>query len=168
MSKLFYQYVDTTLLTGALAATTVLGTDTVIDSSRSRGFRITKAEIHAIASYSGGADDQEGPIYWGFAHALSDAEIEEALKADPQRPDDIPAAEQSMRSIFPCGIIDFKDAGGKNVRITHEDGLMKKFNWSVPEGTDWRLWIYNMNAGALTTGSAIRVMQKIYGVWLDD
>ncbi len=153
-----------TLTLGTLATLDVISGITKIDGSRNQGFRVLKTLWTAIWGNSGAS---EGPIYFGLALNNSATEIEEALEADPQGPDDFPAVEQSMRPVWPLGL--FTDSG-TDIVTRINDGKVQEINlrWSFSEHSALSVWAMNLGGGTLTTGSFVTVTMKHFGVWLDD
>ncbi len=161
-SKLAIEYLVLQAAAGALAALDVINVGTQIDIGREQGKRITKMQI------SGGwhgATPGEGPVAWGFSTGLTAAEVEETLESDPQSSFDVPAQEETMRPVFPMGIIDMITADG-----VFNNGLPfdVNLNWSVREGAGLDVWFYNISGAVLTTGLTLAAVCKIFGVWLSD
>lgn len=122
-------------------------------------FRVVKAEgflsIDALPA-------NEGPVLVALADAeLSEAEIKECLEATPLDRNDNLALEQSHRPVFLLGSFFHTAAGqGENLKIE------KTIRWTFSGDDGFTLVAYNMDTGALTTGSAIRGIMKYYGVWV--
>ncbi len=167
MGKLTFVYdIQAAVALGSLASLDAVTTSSKIDSARERGFRITKTE-YFVDMYS--ADGEDGPLVYGLAVALNAAEVEEALEADPQSANDVPAQEQVQRPIFPLGIIPrthADDTASTNKRVPIQL-MTKSLNWSIPEGANLIWWFYNLG-GALAAGALGVIFAKHYGVWLND
>ncbi len=140
--------------------------DSKIDGSRKRGFRITKTEWYFEAT---GLHALAGPILFGWAVGLTAAEIEEALEADPQDPNNASATERVQRPVFPLGVIPrAQNTSESSVETPRIKPLMTMNpNWSIPEDVGFTWWIYNLG-GATDAGAGGSLFAKHYGVWLND
>lgn len=148
-------YIIQELGVAALAAGDVIAATTKIDASRLQGYRISKMEY---GLHFEGGDDADA-VWFGLATGLTAAEVEECLEADPQSPQDVPAAEQVKRFVFPLKLI---GAGSEPVNAT------KTLNWSIKEGQDLTIWAYNPTSAAISAGCVVQFVAKIYGKWLND
>ncbi len=175
MAKPVYIYDEAVTLTiGAMVANDVNIYETKIDSSRGNGFKLIKV---AVGGEYSGKQDGEGPLIFGAACNMSAAEIETALEEDPQDSSEATLRSQQawMKPLFFLtgdgigGAFGLGGAGGAGVAITGVVPMMEfPVNWSIREGQAFSWWLYNMQAGALTTGSKIILFAEYYGVWLND
>ncbi len=153
---------DTVILAlGALAAGDTISAITKIDGTRSQGFRILKTEVMISHKGLGGG---EGPVVVGLALNNNAAEIEEALEADPQGPQDVPAAEQTTRPVWPLAMITQTDLG----QVNNGMPIDKNLRWSFSEAQAMSVWGFNVDDSVLTTGGQVIFSMKHFGVWLRD
>ncbi len=162
---------DRSLALGTLGANTAILSNTLIDSGRENGFRVTHSKFHFSMTAK---TTTEGPIMVGCSVALTAAEIKAAIEADPQRSnaEDSRPPNTYIKTLFLMGVgqQEFPGSGGSGM------GFMKggidvsygKNGWSVPEGSGLAVWAYNMDSGALTTGCIIHWFAEHFGVWLRD
>ncbi len=161
---------DLTLALSTLGAATAIAQVSRIDSSRENGFRIAKLRIAALLE---GKTAAEGPLSWGISCNMSASDIGTAIKADPQAAVNQNAARGEGTWLKMLGLIAL---GATNAALTGTPGGDDKIamfdeyviNWSVPEGQNFQIWAFNMDTGALTTGSLITAAMEIFGVWLRD
>ncbi len=165
MSELAIQWQTGSLALVTLNASTALLEPTNVDASREQGFRVTKMET-AVAFT--GKTANEGPILWGLAFGQTAAEIEEAIESDPQgmfNEANQELQERQNRPVWPIGIINPLPVAGV---IDEGKMITLKPNWSAPEGGTMDFFAYNFGSGSLTTGTVIRYVYKLFGVWLKD
>ncbi len=113
-----------------------------------------------------GKIDGEGLFIVGFSHGLTAAEIEEALVADPQGENDIPAMEEANRPVYPQWIIG-KD-GVESFRDRHRQLERIRYPWKIiPEGVNLQIWIWAPSDN-LTTGMFVRTQHVWVTEWLRD
>ncbi len=103
----------------------------------------------------------EGPITVGYAHGdYTDTEIEEWYEGqnDILRGDKI-AAEISQRFIRRAGMF-----SGVAASETLNDGrsIKTRLNWVIAEGKTVRMWAYNGDVNALTTGTVLTCSGRMY------
>ena len=148
------------LALGALGAKDAISENLKQDAVRTRGFRFTRTEWFLNWNVEAAG---EGPILIGLCGpGISAAEVEEAIEADPQSPDDTIPAPQAMRPYWPLAIL-FPDTGGKSTI----QGVIN-INWAFPESEVMQIFAYNLGTGALTTGSQVDYFLKHFGAWLND
>lgn len=105
----------------------------------------------------------EGPLTVGLANSdLSVTEVKEAIQASPQSRSDIIARERARRPVRRVGIFNGATANeslndGKPIRTT-----LKMY---VAESDDLQMWIMNVSASPLTTGTIVQIFGTIYGEW---
>ncbi len=131
-----------------------------IDSTRDRGFRVLKME-GAVKIFN--LEDNEFLLFGVAAPNLADSEILEAILADPQSPDDRPASERAQRPVFPLAYLGGAPADGHAI-MPFEINL----RWSYPEGQIMNYFVFNIDDGATGLSMEITIMNKIFGVWLND
>ncbi len=146
---------------GTLAGDTTTAETSKIDSARENGFRILRTEWFLTLK---GSTPDEGPIEFGLSADVSATEIDECLTSDPQRPSQPGEIEESMRAVWPMGVLVESTEG--NGRIVQQG--VTKIGWSIREGTSLRWWFRNHSVNALTTGSTVKGLAKHFGVWLCD
>lgn len=156
---IYSETVDITLST--LAAKDVISAATKQDGSRAQGFRFLKSEVFVAANGLAAGEY----IMVGLSGPTMDAvEVEEAIEADPQSPDDRSPVEHAMRPYWPLCILGGEaNSGG----MTIWQGEWKP-RWSFTESVALSVWVYNLTTGALTTGCVVNVFMKHFGVWLND
>ncbi len=152
-------YDQVTISLGTLAAKDVIAG--AIHTSLENAFRILKTEY--FITWDGvTVADADGPILVGMsAGGLSAAEIEEAIEADPTGSFDRPAIEESNRPVWPVALLNQALEGG----MLQAKGSFNP-RWTMPETIGWSWWVYNLENAALTTGSAVIVFAKNFGVWV--
>ncbi len=170
MGKLDYIYEENaadTAIASQAAGTTVL-IATKIDGSRLRGFKVVKVNYNMGFA---GLDDPDGPIVWGLCTGVSAAEVTEAIAADPQSPDDVPASERTHRHVFPMGWMSqfapFQVENHTMSPLTPQWEFL--LNWSIKEGQTLN-WFFFVPTGGNTIGASAHVARfaKFTGVWLND
>ncbi len=153
-----YERISVNLL--ALASDTLVsGAGPILEQD----YRMSKAE--GVAMVDNLTNDQ-GPLMIGiYDGSYTDAEVVECLVARPAQDDDLPSIEHSMRrGVFPLTWIEGSD--------NHKFRLFStKINYRFkhdPEQIDagWRLFCFNADTAALTTGGIFRVHMKHWGVWI--
>ncbi len=165
MSDLAIQWSTGSLALATLAASTALLEPTKVDASREQGFRVTK--IETMVGFTGKTAG-EGPILWGLAFGQTAAEIEEAIEDDPQgmqNAANVELQEHQNRPVWPIGILDPAAVAGV---IDEGKVIVLRPNWSAPEGGTMDFFAYNFGSGTLTTGTVMRYVYKLFGVWLRD
>ncbi len=148
---------------GTLATLLVLKTSLKIDTGRENGVRLKKM---LMAMTFEGKTAGEGPLLYGLCLSdLSPTEIQEALNADPQKPDDVPASEQVMRKLMVIGVIPAAMTASTDPEVYRE----VRFPWKeIEEGSGLSWWVQNRDGGSLTTGTNVRFSSFAMGEWLDD
>ncbi len=156
------QYLITEVTLGALATLAVAGSATIIDASRLSGMRIKKAKYGVTFKNKTAG---EGPLLVGMASVdLSNAEIAEALVADPQSPRDAPANEQGNRQVFPLAIL---PAGLVDAEETQHLRTLR-YPWKrIMEGNGLKMFVFNMDTATLTTGCVVNFVVPVVGTWDD-
>ncbi len=146
----------------SLAAGGVNSIVTKIDAARNRGFRVLK--IEGFVAIKAGVVDEH--VVFGLAGPnLTNTEVKEALDADPQDPNDIPANEQAMRPVWPLTMLQ-GEAAQVAVRPT---AFSLNPRWSYPEETFMSFYVQNPDDSAISAGSQqIIGSWKAFGVWLND
>ncbi len=147
---------------GALVADNAIVAAGKIDNAQAMGFRIDTMKY--IMSYTGKTDG-EGPLRFGFNVGLTADEVEEALAADPQHMEDIPAVERANRKVYPLEMIPLDDT--ESSRIGDYSYKEVKMPWKeIPEniGINWFVW----STSTLTTGMFVHVHIVYTGRWLED
>lgn len=152
---IMYDTVAQTLGTLGAALALIVATKVVTTN-----FRLIKAEgwLHWQD-----ATTEEGPLMIGIARGnLTVTQIKEALDSDVLSPASTEANEQAMRPIFL-----FDEMLKADVASTkHSAYVSKTIRWTFTENVGFQLFCFNINTGALTTGSSIRGRMKYYGVWV--
>ncbi len=96
----------------------------------------------------------EGPLIFGVALGdYSDAEIEQCIEAQGGIDvADLVTQEAANRFVRQLGSFSGGEVAGE-----YNDGrpVKARLNWAVPIGQNLKLWVYNEDAGALTTGTII-------------
>ncbi len=159
-----------TLTVGALTTLNAIYQASRIDGSRLQGWKEIYCEITAQVT---GKTSAEGPLLWGLAANLTAAQLEVIIEEDPQsRTSPITRAPGSWLKVL--GMIPLLTNAAPLTGGTGDgsDGaanpLRVKVNWSIPESLDFGMFVYNMGAGTLTTGTVIHAYMEHYGVWLRD
>ncbi len=156
------QYINDNVIVANLATTKVQGQAIAIDGSRTQGVRIKK--MMGAVTWEG-KTTIEGPLLYGIATIdLSNAEIEEALEADPQGENDQPASDQGNRQVFPLGLI----PASVLISAAHTQHY-RRWNWpwkTIPEGSGLKFWVQNLDSATLTTGTLVNFSCVIVQEWL--
>lgn len=157
-------YDDVSQALSTLATGAVIGTTLKCDGARNRGVMIEKFIGSVVAS---GGTAGEGPLRYGLAKSdLTNAEIAEALTADPQDEGDTPAAEQSNRSVLAIGVLPVFGAVDEFDAHKYTD---LHWPWKrMPEHEGIKFWVQNLDAGTLTTGVLVEFQSVMVSRWLDD
>ncbi len=157
------QHFNTEITLGALAANDTIIANTPLDGSREQGFRIKQLKATCTFKNKTGG---EGPIGVGFAKDLTNAEVEEALEADPQDQHDVPAVEQGNRRVFPIWTIGEAETGiGQPVYHLRE----VRFPWKeFLEGEGLQVFAHNWDDTVLTTGTRVHITVVVVYEWLKD
>lgn len=123
--------------------------------------RILKMEIDACITGLT-ATEEDRVLLLGFADAeLTDAEIQECLEAEPLDSNDNLSLERSHRPVWPIGMM--KPEVSDTVRYLSATWSKR---WTFSDDDAYCFFLYNLGAGALTTGSTLRILVKLYGVWV--
>ncbi len=147
---------------GAVSASAAKQIATKWDASRLQGGRIKK--MKAFMSYEGKTDG-EGPIIVGLTHGLSVLEVAEALVADPQGEDDVPAIEESNRPVYPIWVI--VPDGTESSRSPLNLYRTIKYPWKrIPEGVALNWFVFSRDA--LTTGITMDISSVTVLEWERD
>ncbi len=163
MSNQQVQYLINEIALGALATLDVAGSATNIDSSRLAGMRLSKMK-YAVTYKDKTAS--EGPLLLGLASVdLSNAEIAEALVADPQSPRDQPAFERGNRQVFPLALLPASvKVAGDEIQVFRS----ARYPWKrILEGNGLKYFIQNLDGSTLTTGALVTVFTAVVGTWDD-
>ncbi len=159
---------DTQLTLGTLGGNDLIAQPSKIDQSRTRGFRVTKSRIFAEMI---GKTTAEGPLMFGIAANASAAEIEAIIEADPQNPHD---DDSRGKGVF-IKLLRLIGQDELQIPLASAPGQLMEFElsygkngWSIPQGEALSYWAYNMQAGALTTGTIFNIAAEHLGVWLRD
>lgn len=103
----------------------------------------------------------------GFAPNIGTADIAEAIVGDPQSRIEDQTEGETKRPVFPLEMITYPETSTENQESWGAKGSFTP-RWSVPEGSSANWFAFNMDAGAITSGTIIRIFAKHYGVWLRD
>ncbi len=146
------------------ALTAILGAGKQ-DATRLQGMRFKKIKAHMEFL---GKTAGEGPLMVGYAIDTTTSETGEALSADPQHRSD-PSGEAQGRKVVPVWIIP-KGSTGSEVVISHPDEMQ---DITMPykeliEGSTLNWFVYNMDSGALQTGTVVNIAYVAVGEWLRD
>ncbi len=120
-------------------------------------FRTVKIDAHLVVT---GLASNEG-VQCGISQKnLTVAEVAAALTPfGPKFRGDTDDEEKSSRPVF--ALHTFIEGDEKFAHIE------KTLRWTWGEDTaGWNWWAFNPSAGALTTGAALRVQCKSFGVWV--
>ena len=163
MSRQQVQHIVAEIALSTLASLTAIAVILTPDSSRDQGVRIKQLKL--ACTYKGKTAG-EGPLMVGLCDSnLSVAEIAEALVADPQHVGDVPATEQGNRRVFPIWNIGPALVAGDSVE-GFED---VHYPWkTMEEGIGLKLFVFNADGSALTTGTIVTVTGSTVQEWLRD
>ncbi len=160
--------IDASITLGALgAATAVFGTSQ-IDGSREQGFRLIMSRITARLT---GKTGSEGPLVWGICcNVPSVADLKTYLENDPQGSSANPEKGRNwfvkLLGQIPLQASASLDTSSDVMRNVEEVKYGKN-GWSIPEGSAFNYFVFNMGS-ALTTGAVITISAEHFGVWLKD
>ncbi len=110
----------------------------------------------------------EGPVEFGLCDNLTAAEVQEAKIADPQFHEDISAAEEGNRHVYPLGVAGLLLTGSPAL---NEVAPLRqvRYPWKeIHEGGTFAVYAYNHDTSALTTGVIIRYFGVAVFEWLRD
>ncbi len=163
MSRQQVQYLISEVALSTLANLTAISVATLIDTSRLQGMRLK--QLKAAVSYKGKTVG-EGPLMYGLcSQDLTNAEIAEALIADPQQIQDEPANEQGNRKVFPLGVIE----AGLAADEANQPLRDVRYPWKmIEESQGIKFWVFNIDGNALTTGTEVTFTAAVVGEWLND
>ncbi len=152
---------------GTLAAESTISVALLIDAARTQGVQILKMKAHWAFH---GKISGEGPIVIGFATGLTDAEITEAFRADPQHRMDTPGNEHSRRKMYVWAVINRNATvrAGENTPDAEYKELKDFPKWNVIQGQQLHLFAHNCASQALTTGLNLFAETRISQRWLLD
>ncbi len=168
----FRSYDETTITLSTLAVDSVLKGLMKIDASREQGVRLKKvmATCSRFLPQSG-----NGPLWVGLANSdLSQAEIAEAIVADPQHGSGVPGQERTMREVMLIWVIPRAHVDGDDAsRAQNQNEAMRlrtiPYPWKKSiEGTGLAWWVMNRGGGVLTTGEVVNISSFMMGERLDD
>lgn len=127
-------------------------------------FRILKMEVMAhIRGHTAG----EVPLILLFACGeLTDSELSGCVNSLPRDRNDHALLEAASRPVWVVGELQEEQTTTRcSVNIDGRPVILKpRWTFSAPEG--WQWVVYNMSGSALTTGSTLQFLVKIYGVWV--
>ncbi len=134
-----------------------------MDSGRNQGVLIKK--LMGAVDYDGKTAG-EGPYLYGMAHAISAAEIQEALEADPQDENNVPDTEYGNRQVMVLGVIPKASTASPADTVPYRS---IRFPWKkIPEQTNLFFWVQNKHTGTVSAGTDVRFSYIIVQEWLDD
>lgn len=144
--------------------------NTKLDGSREQGSIIKKFKATMPV-----LDDDwtinPGPFLLGWSVGLDDTTINEALGADPQGIDDIPATEEGNRKVFPMWIIpqNWAEPGAQQAVIEQLHEIEDFPFREVPEGSSLQLWAKNIGTDTPTIlNHTLRVIAAFVTEWMRD
>ncbi len=163
MSRQQVQHIVAELAISTLANLTALTVALPMDAARENGVRMKKL---MLAINYRGKTASEGPLRVGLCDStLNVTEIKEALEADPQFFEDIPASEEANRRVFtvwtiPAGLV--ADEHTQRIREVH-------YPWKdVQEGQGIKVFVFNDSGATMTTGMVLTVTGVAVQEWLRD
>ncbi len=153
--------IDVTGLTSA----NVIGDVTKIDGARNQGVHIDQikwaARWQQFTTLEGGVQ-----VGLSVGDGLTDAQVEEALEADPQSDSDVPATEQSLRKVFPLFMV--PDSTELDSHQQMEFRSIDRWPFKdLNEDEALKTYAYNTSGTTLTSG-LIKLDMVITGRWLRD
>ncbi len=155
-----FQHISQSLST--LAAKTSIKSDTTIDGSNAQGVRLRKIR-YAVTHIGGTAT--EGPFLYGLcSKALTVAELDEAIDADPSFDGDVPAEDRTQRKVVVLGSIG-QSAGNESGVVPWRTA---RWYWVTPENDGIQFFVRNQDTSPLMTGMVVKFMGQFYGEWLHD
>ncbi len=158
-----------TITLGALATKAAILVNTPIDALREQGCRLKK--VKAWMEYNGHTNT-EGPIIVGLAAGLSNAEIAEALSADPQHWKDISASEEANRRVYPVWVISSNgQLSGSSTAVQFEPGRLRNIgvpSWLIIEGEALSWFAFNSFTSDLSTGTIVDIVTTYVTTWESD
>ncbi len=150
------------LALSTLADQTAIVGNTKIDTALQNGLFIKKIKLAATIR---GLPANLGPVKYGISQGLSAAEIAEAIVADPQAPNDIPAKEQATRKAFPLGT--FTKTGDEVIEVKTDLREIRGFPFKhISEEQSLAIYAFN-DTGAALTGTAIIKVDLLFLVRWD-
>ncbi len=129
-------------------------------------FRMLKSEIIAQITGLTAGEEPDGLMLGIAAGDLSVTQIEAAIEMNgPVDRGDTINEELAMRPVWLIGRFNSNDP--VTAQFVSLDAVWKK-RWTWGETSGWNLFVYNLTAGALTTGSTVRIKASHFGVWVGE
>ncbi len=153
---------DTQLTLGTLGNDIAILGNTKIDASVQQEAQIMKVKTYVEVRAKTTA---EGPIIIGLSSGVSNAEIAEAMVADPQRIRDPGASEQANRKVYPFQVIG-RVITGLSATPDHLGGLrdIRAPSWKTLEEDALSFFAFNRGA-ALTGGTIVNIIWAMVVRW---
>ncbi len=134
-------------------------------------FRMLKSQVIAhmtiVAAGEGG-----GLTLWLVDGDFSLSEAEAAIEAlGPLGPNDRIVEDNASRLVLLAGVVDdVSEVAGADAVSFHDMNTnapvcVMKPRWTFARTKSWNWMVYN-RAGALTTGSSVRILVRNFGVWV--
>ncbi len=160
---------DSNITFGALVAATVAFGNSKMDAARAQGFRLIMSRITAKLT---GKTTAEGPLMFGICcNVPTVAELKAYLENDPQgiSSDDAKGKNWFVKILgqIPLAAVSDSDVGFRLLEADIVEVKYGKNGWSIPEGSFFNYFVYNMGS-TLTTGGVITIAAEHFGVWLKD
>jgi len=161
MSNQQVQHIIAEITVGALTTLSVAGAALAIDAARKQGVRIKKMK-YAVTYKDKTAG--EGPLLFGLASVdLTNAEIAEALIADPQSARDSPSNEEANRQVFPLQLL---PASAEVATQEHQPMRSVRYPWKrILIGNGLKAFVANLDGSTLTTGTLVSVFISVVQDW---
>ncbi len=161
----FVSHEQVSIDVSGLTSNNVVGDVTKIDGARENGVRIKQIKYAARWQQF---TTNEGGVQIGLSvgNGITDAEVKEALTADPQSSDDIPDGEQSLRKVFPLFMVPDAVAVGGDDMMQFRAIDRWPFK-DIEEGEALKTYAFNTSGSTLTSG-LIKLDMVITGEWLRD
>ncbi len=161
----FVSHEQVSIDVSGLTSANVIGDVTKIDGARKQGVRIKQIKYAArwqqFTTLEGGVQ-----IGLSVGDGLTDAEVEEALEADPQSDSDQPAQERSERKVFPLFMV--PDSTQLDSDQQMEFRAIDRWPFKeLNENEALKTYAYNTSGSTLTSG-LVKLDLVITGEWLRD
>lgn len=129
-------------------------------------FRILRMEIFGYLE--GFATGESGQVCFGLADgSLTNAEIVETITSVAVEPLGS-NTEEAERPVWPIGMPPTNPASAGNNAPLSMSGqpLVWDRRWTFKEDQGWAWWVTNLGTANLTDGASLRILAKIFGVWV--
>ncbi len=150
---------------GAIVSRDVIELTGSFHEALEEDFRMLKCDYWIAISPAQAIVVEDGPILVGLAAGnLAAGDIEGAIESIPLNQNHL-SLENTNRPVWPLEMFQMTDPdAGSQSESVRKGSFNPKWTFNNPDGWTW--WVYNVGAQTLTTGSAVTIFAKMYGMWL--